>query len=223
VNTRLLNHRDSSLWLGRHISDTLDERRTRCFINCATSRQLVGRQPSIRVEPFLRCTTHEQPECCPDGHLAKLLPSLSGVCDPVRCRCSRQIHGGKWRTSRFARRFFCSVAFASLPVTGVRDIPWSDVDLRCAEHQGEICVLSAPAHDRSRRVICGLGRIHSDGVSWASPEWRSLTVAGWCAMCGPTSSLVIPKMLGRASVGTAHRLFCWGITKAELPAESRPT
>jgi hypothetical protein len=44
MNTRLLNHRDSSLSLGRHISGTAGERRARYFINCASSRRLIGRQ-----------------------------------------------------------------------------------------------------------------------------------------------------------------------------------
>ena len=73
---------------------------------------------------------------------------------------------GRWRISLPARRFFDSAASASLLVNGVRDIPWGGADLRCAEHQAEICVLSAPARDRSRTAICGLGSIHSDGVSW---------------------------------------------------------
>jgi hypothetical protein len=116
--------------------------------------------------PFRSCTTNARLGCFPDGHLGGLPPFLSGVCGPVRCRYSWQIHGDKWRTSQTAPRFFGSVASAFRLVTVFPDIPSGDAYLRCAEYQAEICVLSSPAHDRSRRASGGLGSIHSDGVSW---------------------------------------------------------
>src|SRR3974390_1869090 len=103
----------------------------------------MGRQ--VCSIPFWSCTTNARLGCFPDGHLAGLLPYLSDICGPVRCRCSRQIHGDKWRTSLPAPRLFCSAASASRQTTVVRGIPWGGADLRCAEHQAEICVLSAPA------------------------------------------------------------------------------
>jgi len=128
----------------------------------------MGRQ--VCSIPFGSCTTNARLGCFPDGHLAGHRPFLSGVCGPVRFRCSRQIHCGKWRTSPPAPRLFGSTASASRLANGVRDIPWGDADLRCAEHQAEICVLSAPDRDRSRRVICGWGRIRSAGASWVCPR-----------------------------------------------------
>ena len=88
---------------------------------------------------------------------------------------------GRLHISRPARRSFGSAASASLLANGVRDIPWGGADLRCAEHQAEICVLSAPARDRSRRVIYGLGSIHSDGVSW---ECSSVTCIDLGSLAG---------------------------------------
>ena len=137
----------------------------------AVHRAVISRQ--ICSIPFRSCTTNARLGCSPDGHLAGLLPFLSGVCGPAQFRCSRQIHGGKWRTFLSDPRLFGSAAFASLLPNGVRDTPSDGADLRCAEHPAEICVLSVPARDRSRRVICGLGKIHSDGVSWECPSARN--------------------------------------------------
>ena len=145
-------------------------------------RAVISRQ--VCSIPSRSCTTNARLGCSPNGHLAGLLPFLSGVCGPVRCRCSRQIHGGKWRTSRPARRSFDLAASASRLVTGVRDIPWGGADRRCAEHQAGIFVLSAPAHDRNRRASGGAGSIHSDGVSWicSSVIWIDrLISASWLA------------------------------------------
>jgi hypothetical protein len=51
-------------------------------------------------------------------------------------------------------------------VNDARDIPSGGADRRCAEHQAEIYVLSAPARDRSRSAIDGSDNIHFGGVSW---------------------------------------------------------
>ena len=110
--------------------------------------------------------------------------------------------GGRLHISRPARRFFGSAASASRPVNGVRDIPWGGADLRCAEHQAEICVLSAPARDRSRRAIGGLGSIHSDGVSW---ECSSVTCIG---IRFGFSGIGLPEESGMTLCSVAATLTC---------------
>ncbi len=75
--------------------------------------------------------------------------------------------------------FFGSAASASLLVTEVRDTPSGGEDLRCAEPQAEICVLSVPARDRSRSAIYGSDNIHSDEVSW---DCSSVGCIGLCSL-----------------------------------------
>ena len=93
--------------------------------------------PQLSLIPLENCTTNGQPGYSPDDHLARLPPFLSGVCGPVRRRCSWQIHGGKWRTSLPARRFFGLAASASRRAIAARDSLWGGADLRYAEHQAE--------------------------------------------------------------------------------------
>jgi hypothetical protein len=73
----------------------------------------------------------------------------------------------RWINRRLGSVIF---RFNSFRIIGRRPLlaisPGVVADLRCAEHQTEICVLYAPARDRSRRASGGLGSIHSDGVSW---------------------------------------------------------
>jgi hypothetical protein len=119
----------------------------------------------VSLSPFLNCTTNGLLECSPDGRLARLLPSLSGACGQVRCRYIRQIPCGRLRIRRLARRFSGSTVSAFRRAIVARDILLGGVDPRCAERQVLISVPCAPAHDRSRKPICGSDSIHSDGVS----------------------------------------------------------
>jgi hypothetical protein len=116
--------------------------------------------------PFGDCLADGLPGHCQDGRLAKRLPCLWAGCGRAQSRRTRKTTRDRLRIFRLGQRSSGLAAFASLLVTGVPDILLDGADLRCAEHQAEICVLSAPARDRSRRVIYGLGNIHSDGVSW---------------------------------------------------------
>ena len=127
-------------------------------------RAVISRQ--VCSIPSRSCTTNARLGCFPDGHLAKLLPFLSGVCDPVRCRYIRQSPCGRLRIRRLARRFSGLTVSAFRRAIVARDILLGGVDPRCAERQVLICVPCAPAHDRSRKPICGSDCIHSDGVSW---------------------------------------------------------
>src|SRR5271165_2708227 len=53
------------------------------------------------------------------------------------------------------------------------------------------------------------------------PDWRSLAFAGYCPMRGSTSCSVIPRTVGRASAGTAHRRFCWGLRRPDRLQKAR--
>ena len=92
----------------------------------------------------------------------------------------------------------------------VRDIPWGGVDLRCAEHQAEICVLSAPARDRSRRVIDGLGNIHSDGVSWECSSVTCIDLGSLAGNVAPSPAAGQNRRTVRACQGS---LSFWEVAK----------
>ena len=123
-------------------------------------------QDTIFSIPFGGCTADGLLGCSLDDRLSKPLPCLWARCGRAQSRRTRKTTRDRLRIFRLGQRFSGLAAFASRLANGARDIPWDGVDLRCAEHQAEICVLSEPARARSRKVIYGLGSIHSDGVSW---------------------------------------------------------
>src|SRR5208283_5288423 len=89
-----------------------------------------------------------------------------------------------------------------MPTSGVPDTLWGGVDLRCAEHQAEICVLSVPARDRSRTTIYVSDSIHSGGVSWVC---SCVTCIG---ICLGFTRIGLPEESGMTLCSVAATLTC---------------
>lgn len=94
----------------------------------------------------MNCTTSEPPGYCPDDHLAKLFPFLSGAGGPARSRCNPRTLRGRWRIFHSARQSFGSEAYASPPVIAPPDIPCGDADSRPVERQALVGVRFESAH-----------------------------------------------------------------------------
>jgi hypothetical protein len=124
----------------------------------------------------------------------------SGTISPYSVNDSSQIE--QLSIFRLGQRSSGLAVFASRLATVSPDIPWGGVDLRYAEHQAEICVLSAPAPDRSRIRSGGLGNIHSDGVSWVC---SSETCIG---ICFGFSRIGLPEESGMTLCSVAATLTC---------------
>ena len=130
--------------------------------------RLIGRQSVSRPSAsilFLGCTTSVWLGCSADGHLARLLPSLSAPCGREPHRCIRQIPRGRWRICRLAQQFFGSAACASRRGSEALGILSGGVGLRCAGCQAAVSVPSRPAPGHSRIANDESGKTHCDVAS----------------------------------------------------------
>lgn len=111
-------------------------------------------------------TTNVSPECCLDGHPARLRPFLSGSYDPEPRRYSPKILRGRLHIYLLVGGFFGSAASSFRPVTAIPGIPAGDTNPRLSEHQAGPTLVWEELRVRSRSEIHGLGRVHSCGVAW---------------------------------------------------------
>src|SRR5271157_3699617 len=133
----------------------------------------------VSSTPFGDCTGDGLLGCSLGCRLANLLPCLWARCGRAQSRRTLKTTRDRLRIFRLGQRSSGLAAFTSPMATAVRDTPSGGVDLRCAEHQAEICILSAPARDRSKTATGESGSIHSDGVSW---DFSWVAVNGICRL-----------------------------------------